>query len=224
MKPIASTLTHRLMMPETGAIGPPEQRGRAGPYPTLVLCHGRGADEDDLAGLARYLDEHLLVLSVRAPFPFEFGGYTWYDAGPDGTPDVPRFRESYERLSSFLDDALRLYPVDQERFFLLGFSMGAAMSLVAALSRPALFRGVSINSGYLPQQNIVPYTQEGLASLGMLIAHGTEDPVIPVARARQTKLALEELGVRPSYTEYRMGHEINDASLGAIVEWMRGLL
>lgn len=215
MKPIASTLIHRLMMPETGA---------AGPHPTLILCHGRGADEDDLAGLARYLDERLMILSVRAPFPFEFGGYTWYDAAPDGTPDVPRFRESHERLSTFIDDALRLYPVDHNKVFVLGFSMGAAMSLVEALSRPQLFRGVCINSGYLPQQEIVEYRREALPSLNILLAHGTEDPVIPVERARQTKAALERLGVRPHYTEYRMGHEISDASLGAIVEWMKDLM
>ena len=215
MMPIASTLIHRLMMPETGA---------EAPHPTLILCHGRGADEDDLAGLARYLDERLLILSVRAPFPFEFGGYTWYDAAPDGTPDVPRFRESHERLSTFIDDAIRLYPVDHSKVFVLGFSMGAAMSLVEALARPQLFRGVSINSGYLPHQEIVEYRGESLPSLNILLAHGTEDPVIPVERARQTKTALERLGVRPHYTEYRMGHEISDASLGAIVAWMKDLM
>ncbi len=215
MKAIASTLQHRLMMPETGA---------PGPHPTLVLLHGRGADEDDLIGLTQHLDQRLLVLSVRAPFAFEFGGFTWYDAGVDGTPDPVRFAESRERLSTFLDDMLQSYPVDRERLFVLGFSMGAAMALVAALERPELFHGVSINSGYLPERTNVKYRWDALSTLDILLAHGTQDPVVPVELARRARALLSDHVPKLQYKEYFMGHEISGESLADIAQWMQQLL
>ncbi len=215
MKTIASTLHHRMMMPETG-----EQ----GPHPTLVLLHGRGADEDDLVGVTQALDERLLVLSVRAPFPFEYGGFTWYDAGPDGTPDPARFGESHERLSTFIDDVLRSYPVDPTRVFLLGFSMGAAMSFAAALTRPGLFRGVSINSGYLPEHVNVDYRWEALSSVSIAVAHGTQDPVVPVELARRAFALLKGRAPNFRYTEYPMGHEMSEASIADIAHWMQALM
>ena len=215
MKPISTSLDHRIIMPESAS---------PGAHPTLVLVHGRGADEEDLVGLARFFDERLLVLSVRAPFRFEYGGYTWYEAGVDGSPDPGRFSESHDRLSTFLDDALRSYPVDATRLFLLGFSMGAVMSLAAALTRPMLFRGVSANSGYIAENTPLQYRWDDLSSLNIFLAHGTEDPVVPVQLGRRARLLLEQSGARLVYREYPMGHEIGQLSIVDIAGWMSPLL
>ena len=95
METIKSSLVHRL-----GALNTSQK----GPHPTLIMLHGRGADENDLLGLASYLDPRFLVISVRAPFPFENGGYTWYTVLEIGKPEPREFMESYERLVQFLDD------------------------------------------------------------------------------------------------------------------------
>jgi len=214
VKAIATTLTHRVMMPETGG---------SAPHPALILLHGRGADEDDLVGITQDLDERLLVLSARAPFPFPYGGFTWYDAGADGTPDPLHFAESCNRLSAFIDDVLRSYPVDADRLFLLGFSMGAVMSLVAGLTRPEKFRGVSANSGYLPEHAGVHYRWDALASLNIFLAHGTQDPVVPVELARRAKDLLTDTCPLLRYREYPVGHELGPQSVADIAAWM-GLL
>ena len=44
MKPISSTLVHRVLPPGNSA---------AAVFPTIILLHGRGADEEDLLGLRR---------------------------------------------------------------------------------------------------------------------------------------------------------------------------
>ena len=65
MKTIPSSLVHRVLEPENSA---------ASVHPTLIMLHGRGADEEDLLGLSTYLDQRFLYISARAPFGFQYGG------------------------------------------------------------------------------------------------------------------------------------------------------
>src|SRR5262245_42082682 len=139
MKPIQSPLLHRVLPPRTSS---------GDTHPTLILLHGRGADEEDLLGLSEYLDNRFLMLSVRAPYPFSYGGgYMWYEFDGVGSPDPVMFMSSYDKLSEFVDAVLAGYPVDKANLFLLGFSMGTVMSHALALTKPALFRGIVANSG-----------------------------------------------------------------------------
>ena len=55
--------------------------------PLLLLLHGVGSNEDDLFGLAPYLDERFLIISVRAPNTLGPGSYAWFDV--DFTPQGP---------------------------------------------------------------------------------------------------------------------------------------
>ncbi len=215
MIPIASTLTHRVVMPEGGG---------AGPHPTLILLHGRGADEEDLLGLAPALDTRLLLVAPRAPLLFSYGGYTWYEVAETGVPEPQGFRESCDRLSQFLDDVLKGYPVDPARLFLFGFSMGTAMAYAMALTRPALFRGVAANSGYIPENTHLTYRWTELSGVEFCVTHGTGDPVIPVTAAQRARTLLEAARAVLSYREYEMGHEISEESLADVNAWMAHLL
>jgi phospholipase/carboxylesterase len=216
MKAIDSSLFHRVV--------PPLEES-SGPHPVLILLHGRGADEEDLLGLAPALDPHLLLLSVRAPFPFMVsGGYTWYDIQQVGTPHPKMFAESYERLSRFLDDALQAYPIDPARVFLFGFSMGAVMSCALGLTRPALIRGVVAHSGYVPEETSLHFRWNELASTAFFIAHGTEDPVISVEYAHRARTLFESSTAPAVLREYSIGHTISEASLADAVHWMQPLL
>ncbi len=212
MTTIDSTLIHHVVPPASPS---------SGPHPALLLLHGRGADEEDLLGLAEFLDDRLFLMSVRAPFPFGMGGgYTWYDAGTLGEPDPAMFRTSYDALSTFVDDALKGYPIDSRRFFLLGFSMGTVMSYALALTRPSLVRGVVANSGYLPEGTHLSFQWTDLANTDFFIAHGTEDTVIPVALARRARLLFDQAGARYTYREYPMAHQISEESLADSVAWL----
>ena len=190
-------------------------------HPTLILLHGRGADEEDLLGLSSYLDQRLLLLSVQAPFPFSFGGgYTWYEFDAVGTPDPTMFMSSHEKLRIFIDDALSGYPVDRSNVFLLGFSMGTVMSYALALTLPALFRGVVANSGYIPERTPLNFRWNELKGLDFFVAHGSADPVIPVSFGRRAKELLETHGAHFTYKEYPMAHQISEESLADGAAWL----
>lgn len=215
MKTIPTSLLHRVLEPENST---------AAVHPTLIMLHGRGADEEDLLGLSSFLDERLLILSVRAPFSFDYGGYTWYDIGQVGVPLPGMFDESYARLSTFVDDVLREYPVDRSRVHLFGFSMGAVMSYALSLTRPELFHGVSANSGYVPEGTSLRFRWQELAGKEFLIAHGVQDSVIPVEMARRAKELFARSNATVDYREYPMDHQISDESLGDIAAWLKGSL
>lgn len=212
MKPVSSTLYHLVEEPRTPS-GPK--------HPTIILLHGRGADEEDLLGLSSFLDGRFLILSVRAPFRFEFGsGYTWYDIGERASTDASMFGESHEKLGRFIDDVQNGYPVDPRRLYLFGFSMGSVMAYAHALTRPGQLRGVVANSGYIAEDVPISYQWNGIHTVPFFIAHGTLDPVIPVAMARRAKGLLEEADTAVDYHEYPMVHQISDESLRDASAWL----
>ena len=216
MTEIPTTLEHRVLLPKAA---------HAATHPTLIMLHGRGADEEDLIGLAEHYDSRLLVLSVRAPYPFApGGGYTWYDVGAVGTPDPPMFRQSYDRLSRFVDEALREYPVDPSHVYLLGFSMGTVMAFALSLTRPELFRGVIANSGYVPEGTHLSFRWQDLGNLAYFIGHGSQDPVIPIDFARRAKRLFEASTARVEFREYDMGHQISEESIHDSAAFLKGLL
>jgi len=216
MKPISTRLFHRVLMPRH----PSSER-----HPAVIMLHGRGADEEDLLGIAPALDPGLMVLSVRAPYPFAYGGgYTWYDVGEVGTPEPTMFASSYGSLVAFVDEVCAGYPIDTGRLFLYGFSMGSVMSFALGLTLPERFRGIVANSGYVPERTHLELRWDALAATSFFIAHGTQDPVIPVALARRARELFAASNAPISYTEYPMGHEISEGSLDDTVRWMAPLL
>ena len=212
MNTIEAALHHLVLPPKGDAVGP---------YPTLLLLHGRGANEEDLLGLSSFLDPRLMIISVRAPYPFPYGGgFTWYDVGHVGTPDPAMFRSSFEKLSAFVADAVARYPVDGNRLYVLGFSMGTVMSYALALTQPGLFRAVVANSGYIAEGTHLSYQWNRLEKTEFFVAHGTQDPVIPVHFGRHAKELLESAHARFEYREYPMAHEISEESLQDVSRWL----
>jgi phospholipase/carboxylesterase len=212
IKLIESSLVHKILPPRAKLLEA---------NPTVILLHGRGANEDDLLGLSEYLDERLFTISVRAPYPFEWGGgFTWFDILEAGKPEPAMHAESYRRLMQFIADVTRGYPVDRSKVFLLGFSMGTMMSYTLALSHPELFRGVIANSGYIPEDAGIAYEWNKLNGLPFFIAHGTQDPIVPVQYGKRAVELLKATSARVEYHEYMMGHEISEEGLNDISLWL----
>lgn len=212
MKPIHTSLHHRVISPRN----PAREK-----HPTIIMLHGRGADEEDLPGLADYLDDRMLVISARAPYPFSFGGgYMWYEFAGVGSPDPTMFRTSHDKLQTFVRDCLGHYPIDPTRLYLLGFSMGTVMSHALALTQPELFRGIIANSGYVAEGTILTYQWDKLGHLDVLVTHGTEDPVIPIQFGARTRELYEASAARLTYNEYPIGHQISQEELDDMAGWL----
>ena len=97
--------------------------------PLVIVLHGRGADANDLADLAPYIDNGYRFVFPNAPRPFEpmpgmSFGYTWFDGLP---PEQASLEASRTLMLQFIDEIVGKYPTS--KLVLAGFSQGAMMSL-----------------------------------------------------------------------------------------------
>lgn len=197
--------------------------------PLLLLLHGVGSNERDLAGLAPLLDGRLVVLSLRAPVGLGPGAFGWYPVqwtaeGPVGDP--VQARASRDAIVQFIAGAVEKYGADSRRVYLMGFSQGAIMSLYVALTQPETVAGIVAMSGrLLPEAFAERVPEERLSGLPILAVHGTSDTVLPISEGRQINARLSSLPLAFSYREYEgMGHEVTQQSLGDIAAWLTSRL
>jgi phospholipase/carboxylesterase len=181
------------------------------PEGLLVLFHGRGADEYDLAPLFDVLDpvQRLLGVTPRGPLTLPPGGAHWYVVHRIGYPDPGTFLPTYELASQWLDDLAAETGIPPERSVLGGFSQGAVMSYALGLGRgrprPAALVAFS---GFIP--TVDGWEIDLSPSLPpVAIGHGTYDPVIGVEWGRQAREQLEAAGADVVYRESPLPHAID---------------
>lgn len=87
----------------TGAAPGPDAAASA---PAVILLHGYGADENDLAGLAPLLAPEGDWCSVRAPQRVPHGGSAWFPITTPGRPDPSVVEEATTTVWDWIDGAL----------------------------------------------------------------------------------------------------------------------
>ena len=184
----------------------------------IVALHGWGANCDDLISLVPIVGiRNYQWICPEAPFDHPTpNGKMWYDLQ---SLDAEGLAKSCELLSQFLTDLPTLTGIPLEKTFLLGFSQGGAMTLDVGLRFP--LAGLIALSGYLH------ISEEQLQALAgkqplppILIAHGTQDTVVPIGVARNTREMFERLGVTVEYEEYEMSHEIRPETCDRIQQFI----
>jgi phospholipase/carboxylesterase len=201
------------------------ERPAAGePEGLLVLHHGRGADEQDLLGLADALDpeRHLRVVTPRAPLTLTgLPGYHWYIVPRVGYPDRGTFHAAFGELADFHDALWQDTGIGPDRTVLGGFSMGAVMSYALGLAggRPGP-AGILAFSGFIPTVEGWQPVVADRSRLRAFIAHGRQDPVMDVSLARNARELLEAAGLRVDYHESDAAHHIDPKHVPPAASWL----
>lgn len=197
-----------------------------GPFPTILALHGYGASAHDLLGLApRIRNGEVVLLCPQGPLTLEVGpgqqGYAWFPLDPSGQVSAPALVGARGVLEGFLDDALKIHPIDPARIVVLGFSQGGVMAYDLALGRPDRFKALVALSSWLPDAVLNGLTPDpARAALPTLLIHGTGDPMIAIDNARRAKTQLESMGLQVAWGEYEMGHEINAQAARDLMGWL----
>lgn len=191
------------------------------PKGTIVMLHGWGANAQNVAffcSLVELPDVQFLLPDAPFAHPYSSTGKMWYDFSDttfqtdfSGRSDL---QTSHKELTEWLNSLEQQTGVPLSRTILGGFSQGGAMTLDVGLSLP--LAGLMILSGYQhgvlnPSEKIPP----------ILMVHGRQDQVVPVAAARRAKANLDQLKASIDYHEFDMGHEISPLVLKTIYEFVQ---
>lgn len=206
-----------------------------GPNPqwSVLWLHGLGADGNDFAPIVpelvrrdwpalRFVFPHAPVRAVTIN-----GGArmrAWYDIRDfdlANRADLEGVDESVAQVDALIArEAERGIP--PQRLLLAGFSQGGAITLAAGLARAQPLAGLIALSTYLPmplalaQQRLHPQA----AAQPLFMAHGSLDPVVPVAAGEAGMQALRGFGFDPQWQRYPMQHQVCAEEIADLADWM----
>jgi predicted peptidase len=171
--------------------------------PLLAVLHGKGVDHHawfELTRIKAAAERHGYVVVA----PLGRGKAYYNEAGEQDVLDI------IAAVSAAL-------PIDRERVFLAGHSMGGWGTWYISLRHPELFRTVCPMAAPVPT-DLLPNAE----GLDPLIIHDRDDPVVPVAKSRAAAAELARLGISHRYCEVTgHGHSSSliDAHLEAMFAW-----
>jgi phospholipase/carboxylesterase len=204
----------------------------ASPSLSIIWMHGLGADGHDFVDIVPELG-----LPPRAGVRFVFphapmrpvtinGGYVmraWYDIRDDGgvrREDPAGVRASQKAIEALIERE-KERGVSSAAIVLAGFSQGGAMALHTGLRYGERLAGIMALSCSLPlADTLAAEAAPANRNVPIFMAHGTHDPMIPMARAVRARETLVGLGYRLEWHEYQMPHSVCPEEIRDISAWL----
>jgi phospholipase/carboxylesterase len=206
------------------------------PTGSIIWMHGLGADGHDFEPIVPEIvrpDERALrFIFPNAPVrPVTInGGYAmraWYDIiGIDrhSAQDETGIRAS-DALVRALIQRENGRGISTERIVLAGFSQGGAMALMTGTRYPEKLAGVMALSCYmLLATKLEAERSAANQTTSIFIAHGTQDPVVPLQLGADTRQLLEKSGYPIEWHTYPMPHSVCPQEVVDIAAWLRRVL
>ena len=161
------------------------------PLPLIVFLHGSGERGNDVQKVKIHgpmkqaeqeTDFPFMILSPLCPKG------TWWVIG---------------EVVELIDDIIVRYPVDEDRIYLTGISMGGYGTWDLAAKHPEKFAAIVPICG-----GGDPNTAGSLSPLPIWVFHGAEDPTVPVRNSDVMVEALKKAGNDVQYTVYlKVAHD-----------------
>jgi phospholipase/carboxylesterase len=193
------------------------------PKQLVVICHGVGANGQDLVSVAPMLAAALPNAVFVAP-----DGPEAYDMVPPGEANDSRqwfslrdwrpevmeagVRAARGTLDRYLDETIAELGIAPAEYAIAGFSQGAMMALFTGLRRRVPPRAILAYSGMLlgPDRLAAEIANRAL----VLLVHGERDEVVPAEGSRSAADVLRKQGVPVDLVLRReLGHSIDPEGL-----------
>jgi phospholipase/carboxylesterase len=194
---------------------PPSAAG----FPTLLMLHGTGGNEDDLLPLASALLPEAGVLSPRGNV-LERGMPRFFRRLAEGVFDEEDLKERTLDLAAFIHDAASTYGFDSHRVVAVGFSNGANIAASLLLMTPAALAGAVLFRAMVP---FVPEVPPSLEGKPVLMLNGVNDPLIPAPEAERLAGLLRAGGAHVALEWQPTGHDLTDADVIRARSWLATL-
>jgi predicted peptidase len=221
-----ATYRYRLVEPPAEAIADGKR------VPLVVFLHGSGERGDDNAKqLVHFVGDAAkpefqakapcFILAPQCPANETWASIDLKALQAGGTMAfVTEPTRSLRAVEAMIDEVLETRPVDRDRVYLTGLSMGGFGAFDLAARRSELFAAVVPVCGGGDSS-----TAGRMKGLPFLIAHGTDDPVVPVEQSRMMEVALRGAGATVTLKEYAgVGHDSWTPAYrfgeGGVLDWM----
>jgi phospholipase/carboxylesterase len=206
------------------------------PRAAVIWMHGLGADGHDFepivpelglprASAVRFVFPHapMRPVTINAGMVMR----AWYDVADER--GARREDEQGVRASQHAIEALvereKQRRIQAGHIVLAGFSQGGAMALHTGLRHPERLAGLLTLSSFLPlPERLAAEANAANRDVPIFMAHGTQDPMIPLARARESRDRLLALGYQVEWHEYPMPHSVSATEIRDMSAWLRKVL
>lgn len=194
---------------------------------SIIFFHGFGADGFDLFPISQIHKE-----SPRPTWFFPHGpleipiqpgyvGKAWFPinfealkvAYKDSKVVSSAFPTDLSEPRSIAERLIKELDIPRSKLILGGFSQGAVLATDVALNGKEKIKGLVILSGTLVNEKIWGPLAKEQAGTSFFQSHGIEDTLLPIDRAKDLESLLLENGWQGELHAFRGGHEIPQAIL-----------
>ena len=204
----------------------------AEPRATVIWMHGLGADGWDFVPIVRELPLPE-SLTLRFIFPHApqrpvtinngFVMRAWYDISQSDiarVPDEKGIRDSQAAVEALIERE-KARGIDPSAIVLAGFSQGGAIALQTGLRLKDRLAGIAALSTYLPlEDSLDREASNANKATPIFMAHGTDDPVIPMKLAEISQQALRMRGYNVEWHSYAMPHSVHPDEVQDLAEFL----
>jgi phospholipase/carboxylesterase len=199
-------------------------------YPLVIGLHGNGGNADGFDPAWKLFgNQGFIFAAAEGPYPYMLGYKSkvkqcsweiqiqdeelWKRADPLSV-------EYIKGVARYLSD---LYQVSS--VYLLGHSQGAGYAYITGIKNPDFIKGIMCFGGQIPPMDksysllSMDDIEKG-KNLRVFIAHGTNDDMLKIEHARESKRFLEQNGFDVTYVEFNGGHELNQQAMQKAADWI----
>lgn len=218
-----------MQLPETVEVTTGES-----PEGSVIWLHGLGADGHDFEPIVPELGlppelPLRFVFPHAPPRPVTINGgmamRAWYDIlslDAAGRADAGGVRDSTALLDALIVREQER-GVDPGRIVIAGFSQGGAIAINAALHSRSRLAGLMALSTYVVLPDEVD-ASTGNRDIPVFMAHGSLDPMIPMAWGRASADKLIGAGYGVEWHDYPMAHAVCAEEIRDIRSWLVSVL
>ena len=199
---------------------------------SVIWLHGLGADGNDFVPIVDELGlgaDHGIrfVFPNAKPRPVTINnGMTiraWYDIkgmAIADKQDAEGIRDSAAEIEQLIArEAER--GVAPESIVIAGFSQGGAIALHTGVRHADRLAGIMGLSTYLPlADSLATEASDANRATPVLMAHGSQDPVVPVQLGQASRDQLLDAGYDVAWHEYPMQHQVCMPQIATIGRWL----
>ena len=205
----------------------------AEPKGSVIWMHGLGADCWDFVPVVKELglpaDLPLRFIFPQAPSrPITINNGQvmpgWYDISMgelQRKPDEAGVRQSQAAIEQLIAREIER-GIATDKIILAGFSQGGAIALQTGLRSRHTLGGIMALSTYLTlEDSLASEATIANANIAILMAHGTQDPLIPLSLAMSSRAIMEARGYKIEWREYPMPHSVCIEEIEDIGVWLQ---